>query len=120
MALIVSGAIGLLSVLAGAALSSLGMLASLGGDDPVGGLVGGAFSGVIYVLAFILSGLNLYAGVKMRQLQSYGLCMAGAIVGMLPCSGCCLVGLPVGIWALVVLMNDEVKRAFNGSAPPSY
>jgi hypothetical protein len=32
---------------------------------------------------------------------------------MIPCiSPCCLLGLPIGIWALVVLLKPEVKAAF--------
>jgi hypothetical protein len=31
-----------------------------------------------------------------------------------PCiSPCCLVGLPIGIWALVVLNKPEVKSSFH-------
>ena len=38
------------------------------------------------------------------------------IIAMVPCiSPCCLVGLPIGIWALVVLMKPEVKAAFRAS-----
>jgi hypothetical protein len=37
-----------------------------------------------------------------------------SIISMLPyLSGCCCVGLPVGIWALVVLFKPEVKSAFD-------
>ena len=33
---------------------------------------------------------------------------------MVPCiSPCCLVGLPIGIWALVVLNKPEVKGSFH-------
>jgi hypothetical protein len=32
---------------------------------------------------------------------------------MLPCSICCLVGLPIGIWAVVVLSKPEVKGTFH-------
>jgi predicted Zn finger-like uncharacterized protein len=56
---------------------------------------------------FVLIGAH-----KMKTLESYGLAMTGAIVAMLPCNGCCLLGLPFGIWALVVLSNAEVKDAF--------
>jgi hypothetical protein len=36
-----------------------------------------------------------------------------SIVAMVPCLGpCCIVGIPIGIWALVVLMKPEVKAAF--------
>jgi hypothetical protein len=33
---------------------------------------------------------------------------------MIPCTGpCCIVSLPLGIWALVVLMSPDVKAAFH-------
>jgi hypothetical protein len=60
--------------------------------------------------------LPLLAGFKMRSLRSYGLCVTGAIVAALPgvsCMSCpCGVGLPVALWALVVLLNADVKAAF--------
>ncbi len=52
--------------------------------------------------------------VKMKNLQSYGLAMTASILAMIPCvSPCCLLGLPFGIWALVVLGRPEVKSAFH-------
>ncbi len=66
------------------------------------------------LLALILSVLTLMAGIKMLHRRSYGLVMAGVIVGMIPClSGCCCTGLPFGIWALVVLSNAEVRKSFH-------
>ena len=66
------------------------------------------------LLALILSVLTLMAGIKMLHRRSYGLVMAGVIVGMLPClSGCCCTGLPFGIWALIVLSNPEVRKSFH-------
>jgi hypothetical protein len=65
------------------------------------------------VLAFAIGGLIIYGAIKMMNLQSYGLAMAAAIVAMVPClSPCCCLGIPVGIWAIVVLNNAEVKAAF--------
>jgi ABC-type proline/glycine betaine transport system permease subunit len=54
----------------------------------------------------------------MRQLKGRGLAIAGAILAMIPLFTCCccVIGLPVGIWALVVLMNAEVKAAFDAGA----
>lgn len=66
------------------------------------------------VISLALSALVTYAGWQMRKLQGWGLSMAGAVVAMLPCSGCCFLGLPIGIWAIVVLIDNDVKRAFNG------
>ena len=58
----------------------------------------------------------LIAAIRMKELRSYGLAMAGAILGMLPyLSPCCLLGLPFGIWALVVLADPAVKAAFRRS-----
>jgi hypothetical protein len=39
---------------------------------------------------------------------------------MIPCfTGCCCIpGLAVGIWSLVVLMNRDVKAAFAGTVEP--
>ncbi len=52
--------------------------------------------------------------MKMKKLESYGLAMAASIIAMIPClSPCCLIGLPIGIWALVVLSKPEVKSAFH-------
>jgi hypothetical protein len=39
--------------------------------------------------------------------------MAAAIMAMIPCNCCCLLGLPFGIWALVMLMKPEVKSQFS-------
>jgi hypothetical protein len=42
--------------------------------------------------------------------------MVGAITAVLPCGPCWILGLPVGIWALVVLSRAEVKEAFASGA----
>jgi predicted Zn finger-like uncharacterized protein len=57
--------------------------------------------------------LVMVGAVKMKNLSSYGLAMTACIVAMLPCSACCLLGLPFGIWGLVVLNNPDVKDAFS-------
>jgi len=59
-----------------------------------------------------LNGFVLFGAIKMLRLQSYGLAVAAAIVAMLPCQCCCVLGLPFGIWALVVLNKPEVKSQF--------
>lgn len=76
------------------------------------------FSGTIGVvsciIAILLSGLIFFGAMKMKKLENYGLAMAASIVAMVPClSPCCLLGLPIGIWAVVVLSKSEVKSAFH-------
>jgi hypothetical protein len=58
--------------------------------------------------------LTVYAGWQMRQVRNWNLCLAGSIAAMLPCSVCCILGLPMGIWALIVLIDNDVKQAFSG------
>lgn len=60
-----------------------------------------------------LNGFVLFGSIKMLKLQNYGIAVAAAIIAMLPCQCCCLIGLPFGIWALVVLNKPEVKANFN-------
>jgi len=60
-----------------------------------------------------ISILLIIAGQKMRALQSFALVVTGAILAIVPClSPCCCIGIPVGIWALVILYKPEVKSAF--------
>jgi hypothetical protein len=74
----------------------------------------GAIGVVSNIIAILVSGLILFGGIQMRKLDSYGLAMTASIVALIPCiSPCCVVGLPIGIWALVVLSKPEVKSAFH-------
>ncbi len=56
--------------------------------------------------------LQILGGIKMRRLESHGLATLASIVAMMPCQFGFLVGLPVGIWSLIVLSRSEVKAAF--------
>jgi predicted Zn finger-like uncharacterized protein len=82
------------------------------GDDfssQIGGIPG-AIQGFI---GMCVAGLIIFSAIKMKNLQAYGLAMTGSILAMIPCiSPCCFLGLPFGIWALVILMNQDVKAAF--------
>ncbi|MDC3224851.1 serine/threonine-protein kinase [Mariniblastus sp.] len=50
--------------------------------------------------------------MKMKQLQFYWVAYASCLISMVPCGGCCFVGFPLGVWALSVLNEERVKRAF--------
>ncbi len=74
----------------------------------------GTLGVVSCVIAILLSGLIFFGAMKMKKLENYGLAMAASIIAMIPClSPCCLIGLPIGIWAVVVLAKPEVKSAFH-------
>ncbi len=77
----------------------------------------GAVGIVSCVVGVILSCLVLYGALQMKRLSSYGWAMTACILAVVPCtSPCCLLGLPIGIWALVVLLKPEVKAALQQSA----
>ena len=65
-------------------------------------------------IGILVAALIIYAALKMKELNQYGLCMAASILAMIPCiSPCCIIGLPIGIWCLIVLTKPEVKAAFH-------
>jgi tRNA A-37 threonylcarbamoyl transferase component Bud32 len=72
----------------------------------------------ISVLSLSVGALILAAASRMRRATSHGLACAGAVLAMI--SGPpALLGLPVGIWSLIVLTRREVRDAFtrNGARP---
>ncbi|MSU57136.1 MAG: DUF4339 domain-containing protein [Pedosphaera sp.] len=76
--------------------------------------IAGPINLAIGVLTLVLGLVVLFGGIKMRQLKSYGLCMTAAIIAMIPCTfPCCFIGLPIGIWAIVILSKAEVKSQFH-------
>ena len=74
------------------------------------GIAGAIFN----VISMGIAAVILVGALKMKNLQNYGLAMAATILAMIPClSPCCLIGLPIGIWSLVMLLKPEVKTAFH-------
>lgn len=77
-------------------------------------MMSGGIGIVFNIIGIIMSVVVLMGALKMKKLQSFGFVMTATIIAMVPCvSPCCWVGLPIGIWALVVLNKPEVKGAFN-------
>jgi hypothetical protein len=70
---------------------------------------------ILSVLGLLAAFLSLFGGIRMRGLRSYALSVAGAISAAIPCltcSGTCCFGEVIGLWALIVLLNAEVRAAF--------
>ena len=70
---------------------------------------------ILSVLLFkVIPGvLILYGGYQMLQRRGYGWAVAAGILSIVACS---LLGLPVGIWALVVLARQDVQAVFGGAS----
>ena len=63
----------------------------------------------------LCSPLVIFGAVQMLRRRMYGLTRVAAVVAMLPISThfCCVLGLPLGIGALVLLNQADVKSAFS-------
>jgi len=66
---------------------------------------------LVPLAALVLSSVMIVAGLKMKRLEAYRLAVTGSILAILVSPGN-VIGLPIGIWALVVLMRPEVRAAY--------
>ena len=63
----------------------------------------------------LVSLVAIAGGVQMMRLRSWILSLVASVIVMTPCFLCCGLFLPAGIWALVVLLRDDVKTAMRGA-----
>lgn len=67
------------------------------------------FDGVKMVACIVI----IYGSIKMLRLESYGLAVTSSVISVIPCIACCcFLGIPFGIWSLVVLNRPEVRATF--------
>jgi hypothetical protein len=62
--------------------------------------------------SIVFGGIMTYGGMQLKSLGSKGWARAAGIIAVVPCLTCCLYGLPIGIWSLVVMNKPEVADAF--------
>ncbi len=122
--LMVTAALGALASLVGIAMSVLGVsmnsMQNFGSNGQnaemfrVMQMFAGTLGIVFRIIGILVCVFIFFGALKMKKLENYGLCMGASIVAMIPCiSPCCLIGLPIGIWALVVLNKPEIKSSFS-------
>jgi hypothetical protein len=115
--LMVTAGLGLLVALAGVIMNLTGATWAGMSGNPEAQKIAQMFGGTVGVIGNLLgiavSAFLFFGAYKMKKLENYGLALATSIVAMIPCiSPCCLIGLPIGIWALVVLTKPDVKTNF--------
>ncbi len=80
-----------------------------GSHGPVAAVLQGIF---VFVNALIIVG-----AIQMLRFRSWGLALAASILAMVDIGNCCcLAGLPVGVWSIVVLSMSDVREAFQSTA----
>jgi hypothetical protein len=75
----------------------------------LGGLI--MFDAIFKIIASLLM---LFGGYQMVRRQGYPWAIAAGIISIVACS---LIGLPIGIWALIVLAQQNVRAVFENSKP---
>jgi sorbitol-specific phosphotransferase system component IIC len=90
------------------------------GDDVTEDMMKGGFGIMVCIVGILIDAVIILGANKMRNLDSYGFAVAASILSVIPClsSPCFVLGMPFGIWALVVLMNEDVRNAFSDSEKP--
>jgi hypothetical protein len=127
-ALIVVAALGILMALANLALqgSMLEIYRKVGmPEDQVHQMEemskgGWMLTAVLTVVHFVGAGFVIYGALQMMKLRNWTIAMIASFLVMIPCftSCCCLIGIPAGIWSLVVLFKPDVKAAFANTPAP--
>jgi hypothetical protein len=78
----------------------------------------GATAAVVQSFFVLVNLVVIVGGASMLTFKSRTMAIVSSIVAMVNCGAfCCVLGLPAGIWSLIILMNPEVKRAFE--TPPT-
>lgn len=122
LAMIIFGVLMLLAGLVGAILQLVSSMASIidavsngyGTEFWIPFLTGTGWQIIMSLVSMIASLIVVIAGTRLRAVRSAGFVYAGAIIAALPCcsSWCCCIGLPIAIWAIVTMQDEQVKSAF--------
>jgi DNA-directed RNA polymerase subunit RPC12/RpoP len=68
---------------------------------------------VMFASLSLLCLVVIIAAIQMMRLQTYWLAITGTILAMINFGNlCCLLGIPFGIWSLVMLLRQDVREAF--------
>jgi hypothetical protein len=109
--LMIAGGINCLSS-AGAVIGTIIMLIQKGFSGRFIGVLPGSWQLVIVVAMAAHAAIIVSGAWNLMQLRSRRMAVIGSILAMLPFSPGAVIGLPMGIWALMVIARKKVKSAF--------
>lgn len=64
-------------------------------------------------ISLICAAIIVIGSLQMQKQQGFALAIISAVLAIVTCPFSCCVGIPVGIWALTVLLRDDVRSAFH-------
>lgn len=100
-------AVGLLQVSDRASRSTFGA-ADLGD-------LGTVIGPVIPIIGVVAAPFVVLAGVQLLRGRTRGVVYVGAAAAMVPGSFCCLLGIPVAVWTMVIMPRPAVRAHFAAS-----
>jgi hypothetical protein len=78
-----------------------------------GARASGAISTIWGLVLLVIGGTIIFGATQMMSVRSFGMAITSSILAVIPCTTfCCVAGVPIGIWSLIVLNNPDVKIAF--------
>ena len=82
-------------------------------DRRLGYEIWNVLSPTVGLLSLLAAPLIVYGAIRMYGAKRYGAARLAAVLALIPVTSvCCVPGIPVALWALVVLHHPEVKAAF--------
>ncbi|MFZ2147184.1 MAG: serine/threonine-protein kinase [Sedimentisphaerales bacterium] len=111
--LLIAGGIDCLAVL-GALVGGIHLLMrrSFSGQFIEFGFLPGSAQLVIVAAMTVCSVFVVLGAWNLMQLRSYRLALTGSILALFPFAPGAIIGVPMGIWALVLMTKEQVKAAF--------
>ena len=115
--------VGVLNALSGLVLILGRLVSVVKGRDPVitdedrrlGYTVATIFFPIVSLISIVASPIIIFGGVQMLGARRYSIALWAAILALIPLTSvCCIPGIPIGIWALIVLRHPEVRAGFEG------
>jgi hypothetical protein len=122
VALIVVGSLGVVMSIVNVAIAVTAPPPVIDPNDPpfIQGLRRGQVGPVAITIqsGFIVYNSVIIAGaVQMLRFRTWALGLVASIMAMINIGTCCcVIGLPIGIWSLIILLQQDVKKAFEISA----
>ena len=115
--LAVTSLISLVAMTASIAFSAWLLASGRAGTDGLTSPAGVQFR-IAWELAVVACNVAVLGGaIQMARLRSHALAMAACCIAIVPCCGPCLVlGIPFGVWGLVVLRDPAVRASFDPAA----
>lgn len=120
---ILSGFTGILTLVSGLIrLIGLSGIEKLPTDEAerIGYLMG-TFGGYgLALISLLVAPLIVVGAIKMMKGKSRGMAMASAVLSILPITSCCFfISIIFGVWAIIVLIQPDVKEFFQLGGEPN-